>query len=262
MTMFGCFRFGFELDGVLSIAPWGEGEDRKLHWFGLTSGHYWLNTPIGEALRYTELQRKSWGLPSPYVDYQVARLFEDLHSILPFALETVPADIAALSSDPIWQARSVEWANAGEEKDDRWELWSAANEWWNDRHIDTAYLVDGPDFHFWRIADKVVVRWRQRSGPSGVWETPNGEFVIEAAAFQAAAHEFLDEVTAQMEERVSNIARCGWDRADCTLDIDALVREQEQRTAWVEEVKIRQVNTDWDSTRVALDFLRQEMHLG
>jgi uncharacterized protein DUF5984 len=61
-------RFCFELDAVEDIGPWGEGEDRKLHWFGLTSGRYWISTPLGEALRYTDEQVKLWDLPSPHVD--------------------------------------------------------------------------------------------------------------------------------------------------------------------------------------------------
>src|SRR5476651_989771 len=87
-------RFCFALDAVEDIGPWGEGEDRKLHWFGLTSGRYWISTPLGEALRYTDEEVRRCGLASPYVDYQVSRLFEDLQSILPEVLEPVPSDIA------------------------------------------------------------------------------------------------------------------------------------------------------------------------
>jgi len=58
-------RFCFELDAVEDIGPLGEGEDRKLHWFGLTSGCYWISTPLDEVLRYTDEQVKIWDLPSP-----------------------------------------------------------------------------------------------------------------------------------------------------------------------------------------------------
>jgi hypothetical protein len=47
-------RFCFELDAIEVIEPWGEDQDRKPHWFGLTSGRYWISTPLGEALRYTD----------------------------------------------------------------------------------------------------------------------------------------------------------------------------------------------------------------
>jgi hypothetical protein len=72
----------------------------SLHWSGLTSGRYWIETPHGEVLRYTPEIRKLWNFPFVYVDYQVARLFEDVQEHLPAVLEPVPEDIATFASDP------------------------------------------------------------------------------------------------------------------------------------------------------------------
>ena len=49
------FRSRFEFDPVRGIEPWGTvGDDsgpKSLSWFGLTSGHYWSETPAGPAVR-------------------------------------------------------------------------------------------------------------------------------------------------------------------------------------------------------------------
>jgi len=96
------FRFNFELEPIDDIPPWGEGDSRTLHWFGLTLGHYWVSTPLGDVLRYTDEQVREWEDQSPYVDYQVARIFEDLQCVLPSALEPVPEEIAALIEEGGW----------------------------------------------------------------------------------------------------------------------------------------------------------------
>jgi hypothetical protein len=47
-------KFCFEFDPVINVDAWGESGRAKLHWFGLTSGRYWIETPVGEVLRYTQ----------------------------------------------------------------------------------------------------------------------------------------------------------------------------------------------------------------
>ena len=239
------FRFRFALDAVEDIEPWGEGEDRKLHWFGLTSGRYWASTPLGEALRYTGEEVKHWELPSPYVDYQVARIFEDLQSVLPQALEPVPPDIAATVSDDLWLARAEKWIEGSGTEDERRGLCYEAMQWYSDRALDMMYLVNGPIFHFWRVEDNVSVCW-QPTGKNwnGVWLTPQGKFAVSAGEFKSAVYGFLHDVLAAMQDRVDSIQARGWHRADCKLDIAQLVKEQGQRTAWVEELEERRQETD------------------
>jgi hypothetical protein len=249
-------RFCFELDALEDIQPWGEAEKHTLHWFGLTSGRYWMSTPLGEALRYTEERESLWNLTSPYVDYQIARWFEDLQCVLPFAMEPVPSDIANMVTYCERDERLIPWLEAGRQSNGKLDVWSGASQWWNDRNIDTAYLVNGPEFHFWRIGDQVFIRWEQKTDEKDVWELPNGQFATDAAVFQAAINGFLDEVISRMKQRVDTIRTKGWRRTDCSLDIEGLVREQEQRTGWVREVKERQAKTDWASTRGFLGRLQ------
>ena len=252
-------RFCFELDPVEDIVPWGEGEDRNLHWFGLTSGRYWVSTPLGEALRYTDEEVKLWELSSPYVDYQVARLFEDLQYVLPMVLESVPPDIATIVSDGKWFDRAEKWIDGAENEDERRRLCYDAMEWYQNRALDTMYLVDGPLFHLWRTGDDVWVRWEPTvKNPKGVWSTPEGQFTVSVDQFVSAAHAFLDGVLGAMQERVDAIQTRGWHRADCKLDIPLLHKEQRQRTARVEELKERRPETDWENVRSLIERLSAE----
>jgi hypothetical protein len=252
-------QFRFELDPVQNIAPWGDGEDRKLHWFGLTSGRYWITTPLGDALRYTEEQVKLWQRSSPYVDYQVARFFEDLESVLPHVLEPVPSDIAALVANDDWFIRAEKWIASLEVGDDRRDLCYDAMEWYQERSLDTMYLINGPIFHFWRTGDSVSVRWE----PTGekhehIWSTPEGLFTISVAEFKSAAYSFLREVLVKMQNRVESIQMSGWHRENCKLDIPLLLKEQQQRMAFAEEQIEKRSQTDWESVMALINRLSAE----
>jgi hypothetical protein len=243
-------EFYFELDHIEDIAPWGQGKDRKLHWFGLTSGRYWISTPLGEALRYTEEQVKRWGLASSHVDYQVAQFFQDLQHVLPNALEPVPSDIAALVSDNEWFALVEKWIDSCQNSDERRERYYEAMEWYQTRSLDTMYLVNGPLFHFWRIGNDLSMRWEPTGeNPEGVWLVPGGQFTISADQFKSAAYTFFDNLLEAMRGRIENIQSNGWHRADCKLDIPLLVKEQTQRETWIGELKNRRSETNWDTVR-------------
>jgi hypothetical protein len=47
------FRLCFELHDIAEIKPWNASDGPKQHSFGLTSGRFWIETPLGEILRYT-----------------------------------------------------------------------------------------------------------------------------------------------------------------------------------------------------------------
>jgi len=258
-------RFNFELESIDDIAPWGKGDDRKLHWFGLTSGRYWISTPLGEALRYTDEQMREWGGGSPYVDYQIARIFEDLQCVLPSALEPVPAEIAALISDGGWMESIEQQLNSLDESDEGKKLYETfwdATDWYGQRSIDTAYLVDGPNFYFWRIEDEVHFRWRiHGEGAKRRWCLPQGQFTVSAEQFESAAYCFFEEVLAKTQERVERIATTGWHRTDCELDVPLLVSEQRQRSGWIGDLRKRRSKTDWDAVRELVNRLSTELSI-
>ncbi|GAB4101642.1 hypothetical protein GCM10028790_06600 [Micromonospora taraxaci] len=87
-------RFRFELYPLDEVSPWG-GDRPTLHWFGLTDGWYWLEAGGQELLRRPRQVRRH-----PFVDYHLARLWEDVNVLTPTVLEPVPEDCAGLPNAP------------------------------------------------------------------------------------------------------------------------------------------------------------------
>ena len=259
------FQFGFELDAVSDIQPWGEPGRANLHWFGLTSGRYWIETPLGDVLRYTPEIRKLWNFPFLSVDYQVARLFEDLQEHLPAALEPVPEDIAMLATPRSWLEQLDSWINeecSEAEGRQRWELYEAAMSWWWQRELDTAYLRHGPRISIWRTNDGVHFRWitpenEDRGIP--VFVVPNGDFSMSLRTFQSAACGFCDDVLSAMRSRIEDIQSRGWNRADCTVDLNGLVAEQRNREEKFRQVTIQVSETNWPEVRAQLRALTTQV---
>ena len=152
-------RFGFRSRPVMEISPWGP--DRRLHWFGLTDGWYWIEIDGLELLRYTPQAVQGWigGEPAasiPYVDYYVVRLWEDMLSLLPAVLEPVPDDLAELtSSDP------DEWVSPDEEQAE------AAGEWYGSHVLDMGYIRCPPSGQA-TMTTSAFVEAVEASGPGDV----------------------------------------------------------------------------------------------
>jgi len=255
-------KFCFEFDAVANIEPWGEPGRAKLHWFGLTSGRYWIETPVGEVLRYTNeiLAVKGW--PSCHVDYQVARMFEDLQQCLPSVLEAVPLDIAQIVAQPGWPDRVTAFIEEGEERENKWDLIEAALDWWQDRHIDTLHLKHGQNFHLWRTDDEVHVQWETMDnydGSTPVFLVPKGCVNIGVVQFRDAAYGFCEAVLGEMRGRVDAIKRNGWLRADCSLDVEHLADEQTRREQAFLEVRNRIIATEWTNVRAQLMELVEQI---
>jgi hypothetical protein len=255
-------QFRFELDEVDDIPPWGCSGHRTLHWFGLTSGRFWIDTPSGEVLRYTEATGAIWPDAKPFVDYQIARLFEDLHECLPATLEPVPQDVAEYVSNEAWLARANHFINEESEESagKRVDLYFEALSFWPDRTINTSYLRQGPELFFWCVGDELRFRWCTRDNLEEgvpVFSLPNGECVVDVASFRLAAFGFCDEVLSYMRQRVERIHKKGWQRSDCSLDIAGLVREQTQREEAFARVKCTTQSTDWSRVRDRLKRVDQ-----
>jgi uncharacterized protein DUF5984 len=141
--------------------------------------------------------------------------------VLPVVLEPVPPDIAALVSDDEWFARAEKWVDGAENR----SCVVRAMDWYQNRALDTMYLVNGPLFHFWRIGEDVSVRWEPTGkNPEGVWSTREGQFTVGVEQFRSSAYAFFSDVLGAMQERVDAIQTRGWHRADCKLDIPLLLR--------------------------------------
>jgi hypothetical protein len=252
----GQFRILFDIDEVEKTPPWGKAGEHKLHWYGLTSGRFWIETSAGPPLEYTSEIFRHWSLRSKVPDYFVARIFEDLLSILPLILEQVPADIAAIVANRAWRVNAERWRDAVEDEP-RWDRWYSATQWWHDRTLDLGYLQHAPELAFWRTEDEVLFQWSGDVKTDGVpvWAVPQGQISISAEAFEAEMFRFGEELLTCMEVRVRSIQQLGWHRDDCVLNIEELVKEQGVRREAFRKISTERHATDWRQVRVSLDIL-------
>jgi Family of unknown function (DUF5984) len=259
------FKIQFALDELADVTPWGMGDEASLHWFGLTQGRYWIETPEGDVLRYTPEIQAHWKSPIEVVDYQVARLFEDFLNCMPSVLEPVPLDIAQECSGRQWQERLLSWIEEETPSDqprsefspDRWDLYHAAMDWWHARTFDTGYLRCGPLITIWRVGDTVHLRWTSgdnRVDGIAVFATPNGDISLSFDAFERTTTDFFEGVIAAMAERVQALQNGAQVRQPCQLDIAALCVEHAQRKAELRS-SLLPVQTNWREVRTHLDLL-------
>src|SRR5690349_19788172 len=130
------FRIEFELRPLTEVPPWGD--DRPtLHWFGLTSGWYWITAEGGEFLRYSDAAVRRWDLDRPYPDYYVARLWEDL-IVLRWALnEPVPDDVIPFVDGTFLPREFPDDYDFNDDVETAFDVQS-------DYVLDTGYLTDSP----------------------------------------------------------------------------------------------------------------------
>ena len=250
------FRIVFQMDDIDKVPPWGKPGECKLHWYGLTSGRFWIETASGNPLEYTQAIQRSWSLPSKTPDYFVARVFEDLLSMLPLVLERVPADIADVVANPMWRTNAEQWRDSAE-NESRWDRWYSATQWWHDRTLDLGYLLHAPELAFWRVGDEVFLQWKADEEENGVpvWVLSEGKVCIGAPFFEDAVLLFCEELLGSMEQRVRSIRQNGWERTDCVLDVGELAKEQMARRESFNDISHRPQKTDWQQVRASLDVL-------
>jgi hypothetical protein len=264
------FKIRFALDDLADVEPWEAGDELRLHWFGLTQGMYWIETPIGDVLRYTPEIQAHWESPRAVADYHVARLVEDLHERMAAVLEPVPVDIAESCSDRHWHKRLRRWTEEETSTDrplwamnpERWDLYHAAMDWWGARAIDTAYLRCGPEINFWRVEDTVNLRWTSDNNQVDgieVFAIPQGDVSISVADFESAATEFFEEVLSAMGKRVRMLRDGARLSRPCLLDTPDLCAEHSGREMAL-RAKQPPPKTDWFEIRAKLEALRTALN--
>jgi hypothetical protein len=266
-------EFQFRLTPVEDIVPWGgEQEPATLSWYGLTDGWFWIE--IGgqelfryslQALRYRERQEPGHRpAPLPYENYQVARYWEDLLALLPAVLDPLPADLAARVADaPSWTARqqaALQWQEA-QADDAAWDTYYTALGWWGDRTWDAGHLAFPPRLALWRVEETVHVRWDNRQVTvegTPVWTAPMGEATLPVSEFVTAVMSFHHRFLMEMKVRVKSLTAIPL--PDVEIDLAALCREQQDRSAWIttalrSEATPPRSEADWDEVRSALQIL-------
>ncbi|GIH23382.1 hypothetical protein Aph01nite_16920 [Acrocarpospora phusangensis] len=239
-------EFRFALTPLGQVSPWGD-EVRRLHWFGLTDGWYWIELDGHELLRYSPetLQRyRTDQLPAqrPYVDYYLARLWEDITDMTPTVLQPVPKDLLGfVAGDPdTWQPVESDTA-------------SIAAGWHDEHRLDLGYIRQPPRIRAWRTSsddlDTVTVTWRHDDeGSIRFTADPTGRVVVPAESFLTAVRRLDHDLMIAMERRIRVLERTG-PPDGVQLDLRALRAEHLDRTTWLARRLQREPATDWAAVR-------------
>jgi hypothetical protein len=256
--------FNFALQSLNEVHPWGP--EHRLHWFGLTCGWYWINLAGTTLFEYTDEIRNHWkismpGAPGRFVDYQVARLWEDVNDLLPAILEPVPPDV--LSQAPQVEKIIERFYRSNRLSDIGWdslaETVEEATGWWSMRLLDSSHLTASPTIRIWRDRDVVNLRWDTRRGLFDgieVWTAACGEYTVSIDEFIAEVKGFRDRLRAAMQTRVDQIEKDGGIKG-VTIDVARLLEEQHDRFSNFDARFNRPTITDWANARAALNEARR-----
>lgn len=244
------FRFRFELYPLDEVSPWGRDEP-NLHWFGLTDGWYWIEGGGQELLRRTRVDHGH-----PYVDYYLARLWEDVNVLTPDVVEPVPTDLQTFvaSDNRQWVRDPLDFIpdeDLDPEAPDHPAI--TAMSWHCEHYLDFGYLRNSPDLRFWRTVDggrdEITVDWRhQDDGEIGFSAGSAVRFTVATSEYLDAVHALDRELMAAMEQRVAELERRGG-LPGVSLDVPWLRREHEDRAQWLARNLDRTPETDWEAVR-------------
>jgi hypothetical protein len=237
----------FALSPMDEIEPWGCPPDLRLHWFGLSDGHYFFDVGSARLLEYRSEPR--------YVEYQIARVHEDLVSMLSDVTDPLPAQVADLLRDAslgetlhelekVWQASATGDDDVGE-----------ALEVLSRRALDTLYLQPSAGIWLWSFGDDVVIEWDNRdrlAEGQPVWTAEQGRLELKSADFLDEIRSFHHRFVSDMDHRVEEASR-DWRRREVQLDVEQLRKESVERAGWLDSALRRPVvERDWDLVARAL----------
>jgi len=196
------------------------------------------------------VQRKIGDGPAasnPYVDYYVARLWEDVLGLLPVVLEPTPDDLAEfMSSDP------DDWVSQDEAQTE------AAAEWYSSHVLDMGYVRRPPFIRWWRRTvnshDQAILAWQHRSGEIKFAAPRSGQATVPTSAFVGAVEELDRELLSAMEERIAELEESG-PPPGVHIDMQQLRTEHRDRTTWLQRRRTQAPATDWAEIRTGAGIL-------
>ncbi|MEZ4730137.1 MAG: DUF5984 family protein [Caldilineaceae bacterium] len=266
--------FNFQLRSPDTITPWLADNQPYLHWFGLTDGWYWLDVGTDILFQYTEPMLRFWNTPidphpyRAYVDYQVARLWEDVLEQLPSILEPIPDRVLQRLQPGI---AAIHWRDAvidqlvpehGEVTDQAIERLDRATDWLETRWLDVGYLRAGPRIWLWNDGDMISLHWDNRGciiDDVVVWTATHGTITIPMATFIDEVRSFHARLLGAMHTRIV-LAQDHWPRPNVQIDLPRLVKQQHERSGWLEQALVKATHrapTSWDTVVTVYDAWSQ-----
>lgn len=263
--------FHFELENLEDIEPWGNPPDLALSWFGLSAGNYHIKAGMTELLRYSDecvrafREKARDDTLTPYVDYYVARLYEDILRMHPHVIEPVPDFLIPyirreLAGENSWFQFCQEWLDGHIDRDadtpEVWEIFYNATNWIEERYLDTGYL--SPSANIWIWADNRTVTLQWDNGGKEIdglpaWAGERWQFSLSIAQYIHEVQSFHDRFLAAMGERVAEVQR-HWARPEIRIDMAQLREEHAFRLQEIDPACFQtRAETDWEATLNAIE---------
>ncbi len=271
--------FEFKLKPLVEITPWGEKNDLYLSWFGLTDSNFYMDVGEEKLFEYSPELLRHWSKGnsneevhvSPYFDYQVSRLHEDLLAILPDVLQEIPQElfdcIETGEKQKKWERCLSSVSDSFESEDpmeemDFFDIYDDATDWLFCRKL--VGVGGGPKILIFRFNDEVVIRWNSSDytlDGFNTWSASSGEFKLPVEEFVEEVQSFHNRLMKSMEDRVSFIVT-GDLLPNVSIDKQELVREQEERLQALDQALAEKSSVkSWDEIMIAYESLQKDQGL-
>lgn len=245
-----------------------------LIWYWLTDSFFWLNVGDNTLFQLSDEVLAIWeksGYPlrthfsEKCMRYPLVRFWEDMINIIPTVIEAVPTEFHNLFMQPLDVIASYS---------EKWEEYSRQQEqkiiykkhglsfnkpFFFDNHmLNTWYIADSPNLHFWRYKDDMWFAWdftghfeidEDTQKQINVWTAKKGTYHLPFAEFMQEFENFNNRVISEMEIRISTIL----DSIELqklypdNYDFDNLKQDHERRKHTLEnEIKNYSSPFDWD----------------
>ncbi|MBN2520295.1 MAG: hypothetical protein JXB17_07320 [Bacteroidales bacterium] len=227
--------FEFKLKPLPEVLPWEHEGKKYLHWFGLTDGIYYLNIKGNELYKnskeYLNYLKKNYpesNIDTPYIDYQIVRLYEDFLEILPNVLHEIPDNLITLIKFPDSEKDFLNKYDFKEDEEADWDTYYNATRWWGCRSLSSMHLQHSPIVQFWVENEMVHIRWNnsdQIENGIQIWESLKGEEEYSKDEFLNEVNNFHNRLMDEMEDRINEIEK---DNPIPNIDIDLKQLKNEQ----------------------------------
>lgn len=251
----------FKLKEPKDIAVFGSADKGYyLPWFACTDSYYCFDIMGKELLRYSDeyVIKHRMNKSSPYVDYYLIRLVEDLGVILPSILTPIPDDIFYFIQSPFEMENLNQLCLRWYAEQDDYPLFSA-NGWLYDRQLDCGYLRGAPRLYFFHKDTDIIIRWicdYEEEG-TNMWKEKSGEAILSFIDFIQAIEDFLMRFRSQMDSHLDDILQ-NYARPSVKVEPDLLLREHSQRKSQIHQLLIL-LKTNQPSSIVNWSAIKQEI---
>lgn len=260
--------FEFKLKPLTEVLPWEHNGKQYLHWYGLTDGIYYLNLKGNklfessrEYMDYLNKVSPGTAVKTPYIDYQVIRLYEDLLEILPNILQNIPGALVDLIGSFNSEEDFLKGSEYRDDNKNMWDIYHYATLWWECRCLTSMHLQYGPNIHFWLFDEAVHIRWNNSAHCENgiqIWNSLKGEVKYSKTDFVEEVKSFHNRLMNEMEKRIIEIEYNN-PIVHVHLDLPQLKNEQKERrkslqTAMKSDPDIK----DWNKVIKAIRLLKNQ----